>query len=449
MTNNNPRDATDNELLIRHLSDINQRWVESMDASGYDSCVILAGDESLHFQDDQGPPFVANPYLVQWIGSAYALPQSALIVEPGRQPTLLLHRSEDYWHAPGRIPLHLQSQIDLQVYNSSEDLLVALDQRTQNQQTAVVGPSASGSNQPLGDANPIGLINLLAYQRATKTDYELDQMRAASRIGARGHNAARDSFYAGASEFETHLSYLGASRQNEHATPYPNIIAQNEHASLLHYQHHDVRVPDPLRTLLIDAGGNEGGYASDITRTYVTPGDDSVFGDLLGAMLDHQDNLIDAITPGISYLKLHEQMHRQLAEVLTKHGILNCDAQHAFDAHWTEAFCPHGLGHLLGLQVHDVGGQQTTADGQLNPPPSNYPTLRFTRDLEINHVFTIEPGLYFIASLLDGLRERKAPVNWQLVERLLPYGGIRIEDNVRVLADGCENLTRDAFAAVG
>ena len=115
----------------------------------------------------------------------------------------------------------------------------------------------------------------------------------------------------------------------------------------------------------------------------------------------------------------------------------------------TSAFFPHGLGHLIGLQVHDVGGHMGDEKGTILDPPSGHPFLRLTRDLEADMVLTVEPGLYAIDLLLDRLYGTPAEnhVVWKEVEWLRPFGGIRIEDNVRVTAEGCENLTRDALAA--
>ncbi len=111
---------------------------------------------------------------------------------------------------------------------------------------------------------------------------------------------------------------------------------------------------------------------------------------------------------------------------------------------------PHGLGHLLGLQVHDVGGLQKTPEGGSIPRPEGHPYLRLTRVLEENFVVTMEPGLYFIDQLLDQARgdHRGAKIDWARVEQFRRFGGIRIEDNLAVTAGGCENLTRDAFAKV-
>jgi Xaa-Pro dipeptidase len=111
-------------------------------------------------------------------------------------------------------------------------------------------------------------------------------------------------------------------------------------------------------------------------------------------------------------------------------------------------FFPHGIGHLLGLQVHDVAGLARDASGAEIPRPDGHPFLRLTRPLEPGFVVTIEPGLYFIGLLLDQARadDRGRRIRWDAVERLRPYGGIRIEDDVVCTAGTPENLTRDAFA---
>ena len=98
-------------------------------------------------------------------------------------------------------------------------------------------------------------------------------------------------------------------------------------------------------------------------------------------------------------------------------------------------FFPHGLGHLIGLQVHDVGGQFADATGKANPPPKEHPFLRSTRKMEAGMAFTIEPGLYFIETLLKQHRNgpHKNSFNWQRIESFMPYGGIRIEDDMSLI----------------
>jgi Xaa-Pro dipeptidase len=114
----------------------------------------------------------------------------------------------------------------------------------------------------------------------------------------------------------------------------------------------------------------------------------------------------------------------------------------------TSAFFPHGLGHHLGLQVHDVAGKVAGPEGPELEQPAAHPFLRNLRPVEAGNVFTVEPGIYFIPQLLDPLRGEPAgrAVNWPAVDALLPCGGVRIEDDVAVTATGTENLTRAAFA---
>jgi len=152
----------------------------------------------------------------------------------------------------------------------------------------------------------------------------------------------------------------------------------------------------------------------------------------------------------VEWADIHLAAHRAVAAVLRNAGIIDCDADEALASGLSSVFLPHGIGHLLGLQVHDVGGRQRSpAGGEIAPPPG-HPYLRLTRPLESGFAVTMEPGLYFIESLLAQARAdaRAAHIDWQRIESLRPYGGIRIEDDLLVTASGCENLTRDAFATL-
>ncbi|MDW8478958.1 MAG: M24 family metallopeptidase [Xanthomonadales bacterium] len=204
------------------------------------------------------------------------------------------------------------------------------------------------------------------------------------------------------------------------------------------------------RSLLIDAGAQVRGYAADITRTHVRDGH-GPFAELLAGMERLQQRLVAGVRPGRSFVELHLEAHREIASLLADSGLVRGMAAEAVvESGISRAFFPHGLGHLLGLQVHDVAGHQQDAHGTPTRRPPEHPFLRLTRILEEDMVLTIEPGLYFIPALLAELAASPAgrAVDWALVERLRPYGGIRIEDDVRVTASGCENLTRAAFAAL-
>jgi Xaa-Pro dipeptidase len=243
------------------------------------------------------------------------------------------------------------------------------------------------------------------------------------------------------------MQYLAACVQREEEMPYNNIVAYNEHAAVLHYQHLARRAPQPLRSFLIDAGAQYRGYAADITRTYAAA--TGRFSELVDATNRAQLRLCDAIVAGKDYRDVHLEAHRLLGDVLHETGLTKVPGADALELGITSVFFPHGIGHLLGVQVHDVGGVQDSGPGGERERPAGHPYLRLTRMLEPGVVVTVEPGIYFIDSLLEPARgdSVKSPlIEWTVVDELKPFGGVRIEDNVVTTASAPENMTRDAFA---
>ena len=297
--------------------------------------------------------------------------------------------------------------------------------------------------------NPQAVVAYLEYHRAFKTPYEIAMMQEASRIGVRAHRAAERAFRAGASEFGIHLAYCQAAGQDANDLPYSNIVALNEHGAVLHYSNRDRVPPRPVRSFLIDAGASFGGYASDITRTYSAADDE--FAALVRAVDGAQQAMCAAVRAGFDYRQLHLDAHLALAGILREFGVIKVSAEEALSSGVSSAFFPHGIGHGIGLQVHDVAGFAASDSGGTIGKPDGHPYLRLTRMLEPGMVVTIEPGLYFIDMLLDELRAKGLgdAVDWARVEAFKPYGGIRIEDDVVCTSGAPINLTREAFAAHG
>lgn len=163
-------------------------------------------------------------------------------------------------------------------------------------------------------------------------------------------------------------------------------------------------------------------------------------------MNDEQQALIATLKVGERYTEYHVQFHQRLAKLLCRHQIVNDMSEEAMvENNLTGPFMPHGLGHPLGLQVHDVAGFMQDDSGSHLAAPAKYPYLRCTRVLEPHMVLTIEPGIYFIESLLKPWRDGSFSkhFDWQKIEALKPYGGIRIEDNVIIHGNSVENMTRD------
>lgn len=295
--------------------------------------------------------------------------------------------------------------------------------------------------------NPPALLDYLHFHRAFKTPYEIAMMRVAQRHAVAGHNAARARFHAGGSELDIHRAYLAASGHTDLDLPYTNIVGLNEHGSTLHYQYQLAKPPAEHRSLLIDAGAEHAGYAADVTRTWGNG--DERFEALIAGVDREQRALAAKVTPGQDYRDLHLEAHLRLGGVLHEMGIVRMDAGSMLESGVTSAFFPHGLGHPIGLQVHDVAGFMQSDAGGTVPRPEGHPYLRMTRTLAPGMVVTIEPGLYFIDMLLAALKSgpHAGAVDWNAVEHLKKFGGVRIEDEVHCTEGEAENITRDAFAA--
>ncbi|HSM31486.1 MAG TPA: Xaa-Pro dipeptidase [Woeseiaceae bacterium] len=433
-------------LYPQHFEEICRRHDHALERAGASHAVIFSGAPKYAFLDDNTYPFRANPHFLGW-APLTRLPFSYVVYTPGETPVLVYCQPHDYWHpVPGTPDGYWTSHFDIRIVHELGEAAAHLPE---NREKCILIGEVEDDSHAFGidRINPTTAINILHYARGSaKTAYELACMRLAARRGALGHIAAAAAFDEGLPEFDIHQAFCDATRHAESELPYSNIIALNEHGAILHYTDLDRVAPANIRSFLIDAGAQVHGYASDITRTY-SNGDER-FADLIARMEDLQRDVVNRVRAGVDYRDLHLDTHRLTAGVLAEAGIATGDADTLLSEGVTSAFMPHGIGHLLGIQVHDVAGFMENESGTTIDPPSGHPYLRLTRVLEEDMVLTIEPGLYIIDMLLDNLRgtPAEALVNWDAVDALRPFGGIRIEDNVRVLADGCENLTSDAFA---
>jgi len=429
-----------------HLQIIRQRFDDALERAGYDCVVIGAGVEILRFLDDQAYPFEPNPHFVQWVPLT-THPGSCLIYAPGRSPRLVVSQPDDFWHQPPPLPESpWRDHFDLKVITTAGQLpqqLADLPART-----ALIGDPAQWPRE-LGDErlNPPALLNDLHYHRPYKTDYEIECIRLATNLAVPAHRAAETAFRQGASEYEILIAVLNACRQTENELPYPAIIATNRNGALLHYQHYARQRTEP-HSLLIDAGCSRNGYAADITRTHSF--DDPEFSSMVADLDQAQQMLVGQVRPGLPFAELHHDAHQSVARLISDWQLVRRDPDELIQAGITTLFFPHGLGHFLGIQVHDVGGTLADPSGTQVERPDRYPNLRLVRTLEAGQTLTIEPGIYFIDAQLEQLRRSPVArdVDWQRIERLKKFGGIRIEDNVVVTATGAENLTRQAFSAL-
>lgn len=432
-------------LYDDHLQIQRKRADDALAACGFDALAIYAGAMHMQFLDDQPYPFKANPYFKLWAPLADAA-DCWIVYQPTKPLRLVFLQPVDYWYKPPQTPSDFwtkQFAIEIIREASEAKAHVATLPRC-----AFIGEWRDEfQSWGFADRNPPALLNRLDYYRAIKTGYELESMRRASARSAGGHRAAEAAFRAGASEYEIHLAYLQAVGHTDNELPYPSIVALNSNAAVLHYQHQERRAPSERLSFLIDAGADVGGYPCDITRTYSYADDE--FAALIEGMHKLQQALCSQVRSGVDYATIHLDAHLRIANLLYDASIIAMPGADAVTSGLSNVFFPHGIGHLLGLQVHDVAGFMVDPDGTQKARPPGHPYLRLTRTLEPGFVVTIEPGLYFIGTLLEQARAsaHSQSINWNQVERFRPYGGIRIEDDVICTTGEPENLTRPAFAA--
>ncbi len=268
-----------------------------------------------------------------------------------------------------------------------------------------------GVTAPAEIVSPHALVHEM---RLRKSKHELELMRAAAAISHEAHHAAAVLAQPGAREYELEAALLHVFRKRGGSGPaYNPIVGTGENATVLHYvENKDALRPGEL--VLIDAGVELHGYASDVTRSYPVGG--SFAGaarDVYQAVLDAQDAVFAAIAPGVTLPQMHQAALRPLVAGLVALGALAGDVDELIATEAYKPFYMHTTGHLLGLDVHDVG---------------SYFVAGKPRALEPGMCFTVEPGLYFSAT------EQKTPEHLRGI-------GVRIEDDVVLTASGYENLT--------
>ncbi|MFW6157366.1 MAG: aminopeptidase P family protein [Balneolaceae bacterium] len=286
------------------------------------------------------------------------------------------------------------------------------------------------------------LEEALTHCRVFKTEWELDQMREAARVNNIAHNEVLRALQPGKYEYE--LKAIFDATHIEHGLmqdAYNGIFASGVNSAILHYVENDQKI-EKGDLFLIDAGYEYEGYASDITRTYPAGGRFSKRqAAIYQTVLDAQLKVIEEIEPEVKMEDLHIMAARQMMSGLQEAGLVTGSVDDLIDNDIFALFFPHGLGHFLGIDTHDVGGYPKGVE-RIDRPGLKF--LRARRTLQPGMVLTIEPGLYFIPALLEPALEDEKTAKFlkkSAIRDLFDFGGVRIEDNIVVTKTGSENLT--------
>lgn len=282
----------------------------------------------------------------------------------------------------------------------------------------------------------------LDESRVRKSPLEIKILKKANRISRAGHIAAMRFTKPQVTEFAVQATLekeFMAGGAEHHA--YPSIVAAGSNAAILHYHSHNTTCRAG-ELLLIDAGCELKGYASDITRAFPVNGHFSkIQREIYEIVLAAQKNCIKMVRPGINMVDLHLKACHIIAQGLVDLGFYKIrDTKEIVDKQLHRYFFPHGIGHMLGIDVHDVGAKDPYAKPERNKPKY----LRSTRKLEPGMVITVEPGIYFIDAHLRSKETRKKTVkmiDWHRAAQYKSVGGIRIEDDIVVTKNGHKNLT--------
>lgn len=293
------------------------------------------------------------------------------------------------------------------------------------------------------------LYPVMTECRVLKTSYELEVMRYINRISSEAHKAVMSTIEPGMKEYQLestfhHYCYYTGGARN---VSYTCICGSGINGATLHYGHagapNDKTVEDG-DMCLFDMGAEYYCYSSDITCSFPANGkftEDQKM--IYNAVYAASRAVMKTVKPGVSWVEMHKLADRIHLQELKKGGLLKGDVEEMMAARVGALFMPHGLGHFMGLDVHDVGGYPE--GGPSRPTEPGLKSLRTARVLAAGMVLTIEPGIYFIECLLDNaLKDPKLSkfLVPEAIERFRNFGGVRIEDDIVVTSDGMELLTQ-------
>ena len=296
------------------------------------------------------------------------------------------------------------------------------------------------------DQASVPLIRAVVEQRSVKSEEEIMEMDKAVFISMRMHAAARDTAKSGMTEASVAGLIEGIAVSAGGRLAYPAIVTRNGHILHNHYHGNEMRRGD---LLLIDAGAEtKTGYAGDITRTLCIGGEMSERQQAVYKTVElAKTRCIRALRPGVAFREIHDLSCRVIAEGLKDLGLIKGDPQEAVAAGAHALFYPHGLGHMIGLDVHDMEdlGEDYVGYDNTVRRSEQFGTrnLRLGRRLQEGFTITVEPGIYFIPKLIEHWRaegKHRDFINYDGLEDYLNFGGIRLEDNVVITADNCRVL---------
>ena len=296
------------------------------------------------------------------------------------------------------------------------------------------------------EAASLPLIQAIVKMRATKSAEEIAHIEAACDVGYAMHTTAQLLIRPGVTERFVAGQVDGIARSLAQGNSFATIFSQ--HGEIMHGSPSDAKLEDG-RLVLCDAGCELNDYCSDHTRTMPVNGKFSQRQLEIYSIVEAcHDYVLEVAKPGVKYADVHFAVCRLMTERLKELGLMKGDTDAAVAAGAHAMFLPHGLGHMMGMDVHDMEGLgqiYVGFDDETRPNLEQFGTncLRMGRRLEEGFVLTDEPGIYFIPALIDDWKASghcKEFLNFEKLETYKDFGGIRIEDDILITKEGCRFL---------
>lgn len=437
-----------------------RRLVERLRGAGAAGVVLLEGGPTRYEYDTDRELLFMQESFFQW---AFGVKEpdcfGAIEVGSGRSWLFVPRLPESYAVWMGRIhpPQHFRELYEVDEVRHVDELpavLAQLDPRPlhllsgKNSDSGSLAKPAACDGLERFERDLARLYPAMVECRLIKSDEEIELLRYVNRVTCAAHEDVMRAIRPGMSEYQLEALFLHQvyARGGCRLSAYTCICGCGPNSSVLHYGHAGApndRVLGEGDLFLNDSGAEYHGYAADVTCTFPVNGrftadQRAVYETVLQANLAVQA----AMKPGVPWPDMHRLAERVIAERLRAAGLLRGTTEELMQAHVPALFMPHGLGHLMGLDVHDVGGWP---EGLQRIDEPGIRSLRCGRRLEAGMVITVEPGVYFIDALLEPAladpRYRPYLVP-DVIARFRRFGGVRIEDDVLVTATGAENLTR-------
>lgn len=419
--------------------------------------LFLGNDESGANYEDNTYPYRQDSTFLYYFGLPYAGLNAIIDIDNDREIIFGDELSIDHIVWMGNQPtLHEKAQKNgIETTLPSKELKTYLEKASKAGQKIHTLPTYRPEHQmklwnlldikPGNDTPSVEFIRAVVNMRNHKTEEEIEEIERACNVTADMHTTAMRVLRPGMHEYEVVAALEAVAAANGCSLSFPTIATIN--GQTLHNHYHG-NIVKPGDMLLVDAGAETAmGYAGDMSSTICadkafTPRQKTIYDIQVASHLA----AVDALRPGVPFVNVYELSAAVICQGLKDLGIMKGDPREAVAAGAHAMFFPCGLGHMMGLDVHDMenlGEVWVGYDGKPKSTQFGRKSLRLARPLEPGFVLTIEPGVYFIPELIDywkGEGRFKEFINYDELEKWRGFGGIRNEEDYLITADGARRL---------